>query len=563
MALTLTRNLPGLLMPVRNPLMARINAEHYITQQPTESRIEILFRPPQLDQDAIFFTIDGQSFTLYIDYQSTLSGGNNYETIWSGYGTTYNGNTFQNQYLERLSAIPFLYQNFIISKGSINVFGWFRIIFKAKKPGAVLNATFALGNWFEVANIINGDSMQTNDNYLINADLFIGPTITDQKLLEKLYAYPVVPSPSAQPFGTLHLDTIINKAILSEAKQHITQIFPRLTAEYIPSFNWLQVNPFNHFLRAVTVKYWETYGEPAIDRPIHSTAFFALSAGLPTHQLSNFHAHTLLRRWLTNRPMLRNSTRAADDFIYFATWKDDTAFTQVWLKAYRGVNQIFQSLVFQVSDISGTEQAQRPFQIWQLSTNFYQHDLADHDNPEPLTHYSFQMIDGNTSQPMSEQYIIMLTDPKPDYSKPLAMLLTEAPLSQYSYRLWFLNSFNTWENLTAEVPLEKTLQTKGEEYERNHTWENFNSEIEAQFQNEEPEVRSLYRASTGYQDNKYNLALGEELLRSSQVILEDGNRRIPININRDSFKIWNEQDFVHQIAFDFTIAHSRKVHDKW
>lgn len=563
MALTLSRNLSGQLMPVRNPLIARINAEHYVTTQPTESRIEIIFRPPLLDQDAIFFTIDGTSFTLYIDYQESLSGGNDYETIWSGYGTTYNATLFQDQYQQRLSTIPFLYQNFEIAKGNINIFGWFRIIFKARKPGAVLNASFALGNWMETPIITNGQTLATADNYLINADLYMGRGLPAQHLVDKLYAYPVIPPAPDEAFGTLHLDTIINKAILKEATTAITEIFPRLNPEYSPNFLWPTILRFNHFLRAVTVKFWETYGEPAIDRPIHSETFFAISAGLAPSELLSFNQSTLLRRWLTNRPMAKETTRAADDFIYFATWKDDTIPIQIWLKAYRENTLAVNALVFDVVDISSNESASRHYQIWQLSTNFYRHELADLDNPDAITHYSFQMVNKTTGNPIGQAYTLILTDAQPDYNLPFADLVLAKSFDHYSYRIWFLNSFNTWENLTAEVPFEKSLQTSGEEFERSRTWENFNREIEAQFQNEEPEVRSTYKASTGYKDSKLNMSLGEELLRSSHVILEDGARRIPISIRRESFKIWNDLDFLHEISFEFAVAHSRKVHDKW
>jgi hypothetical protein len=560
MPLSLSRNLPGQLMPVGNPLIARLQTDEYVLHPGSPSYVLLTFYQPQLDQGAIAFNVNNEGFTLYIDYQNPPSG-NAYEVFWSGYGTAFTPSAFAQQYLQRLSAVPFIYRNFTLSIEQIGG-NFFTLRFSTRQAGVPLTASVDVLSWATAAAPVIGTAPAFADNFVISADLYLSYISGEERFIDSLYAFPNrIEDQPTQAEAFLHLDKIIYSTIAKEASLNIEPIFPKLNSDYAPSFNWQTVEPFNHFLRIATLRYWQTFGEPPQDYPIAVESFHAISAGLAVPHLAGFSETTLLRRWLTHRPMVRYATRQEDDFLYFATKRGDSIAVKILLKAYSGSAQQLELEVWNYTQLP--DALKRPFQVWQLSANFFRHELADLDMPTPLTHFSIQMLNASDNQPISELYMVVLTDSPPDYAGSPASWILMPPHALYHYRLHFLNSFSTWESLSIEVPLEKSLESKGEELERARSFDNFHREMQAQFSSQKPQSRSIYKASTGYKDDKPNTALALELLNSPLVFLEDGARRIPINIKRETFRVWNDLDFLHEVSFEFYIGHPANLFDKW
>jgi hypothetical protein len=357
------------------------------------------------------------------------------------------------------------------------------------------------------------------------------------------------------------------KKIISESRSIIRNIFPKLMSDENIDIGTVYdtVQEFSHFLRLVTLRYWQRYGSPANDFAIKESQFYGFAGGVSYSELQNFSHTQLTRRWLTNRPMVRYQYRGDDDWLYFMTttvgMENLGELPKVLISVYRGAQLLraFSLFVFQA------QSPKYPFQIWEHSTNFFRLELADDeiDFGLPTTHYTRQVVKNVNNQPISPLYTVILLGEMPDYSLPVSQWRQFETEQEYTYKLIFMNSFNVWESMTVHIPLEKSLNSKGEEIERARTFENFADELEAQYQQEEPVNRSSYKATTGYSDSKQNMAFAEELVNAPVVVIADGKRRIPINIRRDSFKVWNDEDFLHSIEFEFSVAHQQRNYDKW
>jgi hypothetical protein len=556
------------IVPLRNPLIARILSDEYILAAGAPYVFTLSVTAPNSNNGYINFTINDLTFQLGI-VNDPVNPAFEHLNIWSGYGVPFDPQTFAAQYLERLLSIHFLYQNFNITIQSVGVSNFvLRFETKVKGPTVALNI-FNLP-FINSSVQSTGSPRQVRDNFLFNIDVYSQALGSNTSIkIASLYAYPRInPDNENQGLGEVYLNELLYKHIIYESRQIIRSIFPKLMSDEDPdnTIFYPTVEEFSHFIRLITLKYWQRYGPTPVDFAIKTLQRYAFAGGVSYKDLNPFSTSKLVNRWLTNRPMVRYQTRGDDDFLYFMSTTigvENTAeYPRVLVTAWSFTEQRAQFYLFRLIDQS----PRYPFQVWQHSTNFFRLELPDYEAgyPTPITHYTFQIQkSGGANQPYSPLYTVILTDEMPDYSQPVNQWRRFEPEQEYTYKLFFLNAFNVWETLTVHIPLEKTLTSKGEEIERPRTFDNFADELEAQFEQEEPMNRSSYKATTGYADSKENMAFAEELLNAPVVVLCDGKRRIPINIKRESFKVWNDEDFLHSVEFEFTVAHEQRNYDKW
>lgn len=531
--ITLSKNLPGNLLPVGSEVKLKLSSPDYITNIGSLPFAIIRVEAPTLTQGIITLNIGDLNFTLYVDFSQSGADVSPTNTIYSGYGTVFNPTTFAALWKARFETIPFIYKNFDVT---IHIIGenYFSLKLTGRIKGDTIASTAELLPFVSITTTSNGVALQVKENYLYNLEVSVAKanSNTYEKIVS-LYAYPIINGSNGEGF----IDDL-NKYLY---KKIMYDLFNKLTEFYqLPDFDAAL-----NLTRKVKLCYWASWGFPAVDQPIQTDLFWSFAGGIHASQMLGYTQASMLHKWLSHRPNIRYLNRNQIDFVsYFTTLASDIG---VYIDAYRSSTLI--------ATIPNSQPPYYEFDLKHYQIGFSALGLEDYDYGDGITHYKLQMRNNTTLVDVGEPLTVILTDTNTEKGE---------DFNEHTLQLVYLNSYRCLETMIVNVPIEKQIKVTGDELERKRTFSQVNYEVYPEFTQEEPDVRNVFKCNTGYIGGKDEAIAAEELLKSPHhLLMVPGGRRFFINMKRDTFKVWNESEIQTNVSFEFTIAQDGKFYDEW